>query len=113
MTNLVEVKDKLSNKSFTDIDWVVISMGKDGAIAKHKDAFYRVTIPTVQAVNPVGSGDSTIAGFAKAIDNNASDEEILKTGMTTGILNTLSQKTGDIDPDKFDNIYSQINIEEF
>lgn len=111
LTNLADVKEKLSTNAFNGIDWVVISMGKDGALAKHKDTFYRVTIPTIQAVNPVGSGDSTIAGFAKAINDNGSDEEILKTGMTAGILNTMSPKTGDIDPDKFNEIYTQVNVE--
>lgn len=113
LTNLADVKEKLSNDSFNDIDWVVISMGKDGAIAKHQDTFYRITIPTIQAVNPVGSGDSTIAGFAKAINDNGSDEEILKTGMTAGILNTMSPKTGDVDPEKFDEIYTQVNVQTF
>ncbi len=34
---------------FAGIEWIVVSLGKDGAIAKHHDQFYRVKIPTIQA----------------------------------------------------------------
>lgn len=110
LDNLSDLKEKLSDESLNGIEWVVISLGKDGAIAKHNDTFYRVTIPTIQAVNPVGSGDSTIAGFAKALDEQASDEDMLKTGMTAGILNTMSSKTGDVDPEKFQEIFNQVQV---
>lgn len=105
------IKSALTDPSLDGIDWLVVSLGKDGAVAKLDGSFYRVTIPTVQAVNPVGSGDSTIAGFAKALDDGKPAEEVLKTGMTCGVLNAMSSKTGDIDPDKFDEIYSQVEVE--
>lgn len=111
LDNLNQLKEALNSEKLEGIEWVVVSLGKEGAIAKHNDTFYRATIPVVKAVNPVGSGDSTIAGFAKALDDNASDEVILKTGMTAGVLNAMSKKTGDIDPDKFDEIYDQVKVE--
>lgn len=113
LDNLEDLKEKLSLPELEGIEWIVISLGKDGAIAKHGDKFYRITIPTVEVANPVGSGDSTIAGFAKAVNDQSSDDVMLKTGMTTGILNTMSEKTGDIDPDHFDEIFNQVQIEEF
>lgn len=113
LDELDDLKVKLAHDSLAGIKWIIISLGKDGAVAKHNDQFYRVTIPTVEAVNPVGSGDSTIAGFAKAIDDQASDETILKTGMTAGILNALSPKTGDVNPDQFDDIFNQVTVTTF
>ena len=67
-------------------------------------------IPKIEAVNPVGSGDSTVAGLAYALNRNADVENVLKTAMTTGILNTLNQKTGCIDISLFEHYYSQIVI---
>ena len=34
-------------------------LGANGAFAKHGDVFYKVDIPKIDVVNPVGSGDST------------------------------------------------------
>ena len=88
------------------------SLGSKGAIAKHNNKIYRVTIPTIKAVNPVGSGDSTLAGLAIAISNNRNDEDILKTGMTTGILNTLETQTGFINRDNFNKYFDKIQVKE-
>lgn len=74
------------------------------------DLFY-AKIPKINAVNPVGSGDSTVAGLAYALNRKADVEDVLKTAMTTGILNTLNAKTGCIDASLFENYYSQIVIE--
>lgn len=105
-----ELKEVLSSGDFKDIPYIVISLGKDGAVAKMKDNYYRCEIPTVKAVNSVGSGDSTVAGLAHGLDHNLSVEETLKYAMTCGVLNTMHEKTGYIDMDRFDEIYSQIRI---
>ena len=54
----------LGDQAFQDIEWVVVSLGSKGAMIKHQESIYNVQIPKVEAVNPVGSGDSVIAGFA-------------------------------------------------
>ena len=46
------------------VPWVVVTLGADGAIVKHGDNIYRAKAPKIEAVNPVGSGDSVVAGFA-------------------------------------------------
>jgi tagatose 6-phosphate kinase len=43
---------------------IIVSLGGDGAFAKHHQTFYKVNIPKIEVVNPVGSGDSTVAGIA-------------------------------------------------
>jgi tagatose 6-phosphate kinase len=103
---------QLNNTLLESIPWVVVSLGSKGAIAKHNNKIYRVTIPTIKAVNPVGSGDSTLAGLAIAISNNRNDEDILKTGMTTGILNTLETQTGFINRDNFNKYFDKIQVKE-
>lgn len=101
----------LNSSIFDGVEWIVVSLGADGAIAKHNKKFYRVKIPTIKVVNPVGSGDSTLAGLSVAISDSKSDEEILKTGMTTGILNTIEKKTGFINNNLFDKYHDEIIVE--
>ncbi|MQK16934.1 tagatose-6-phosphate kinase, partial [Escherichia coli] len=62
--DIQELKSVLSGQLFQGIDWIVVSLGAQGAFAKHNDKFYRVRIPKIKVVNPVGSGDSTVAGIA-------------------------------------------------
>ena len=70
-----------------------------------------MTVPKIKVVSPVGSGDATVAGFAMGILKELSVEEIMKTAMTTGVLNTLNKKTGYIDLNAFEEIYAQIVVE--
>lgn len=108
--SIEDLKMHLSNPIFNGIKWVVVSLGKDGVFAKHDQTFYKVDIPSVDVMNSVGSGDSTIAGFAHAIHHKRSDEEILRTGNTLGILNAMSPQTGHVDLEQFQTIYDSIQV---
>lgn len=111
VTDIEGLKAALQAPVFDGVEWLVVSMGAAGAFAKHNDRFYRVTIPKIHVENPVGSGDATLAGLAMGIDANASDEIILKTGMTTGMLNTMEKQTGFVNPELFNTYFEQVMVE--
>lgn len=106
-----ELVEALEDKKFDGIEWIVVTLGADGAIVKHQKNYYRVDIPTIKVVNPVGSGDSTIAGLAYALSEGKSPEDVIKSGMVTGMLNTLEEKTGFINVDNFETLFKQIKVE--
>lgn len=106
-----ELVEALEDKQFDGIEWIVVTLGADGAIVKHQKNYYRVDIPTIKVVNPVGSGDSTIAGLAYALSEGKSPEDVIKSGMVTGMLNTLEEKTGFINVDNFETLFKQIKVE--
>lgn len=108
-----ELVEALEDKEFDGIEWIVVTLGADGAIVKHQKNYYRVDIPTIKVVNPVGSGDSTIAGLAYALSEGKSPEDVIKSGMVTGMLNTLEEKTGFINVDNFETLFKQIKVEKF
>ncbi|MGY3725120.1 tagatose-6-phosphate kinase [Granulicatella balaenopterae] len=112
-TNFQELKNDLENPIFDGIEWIVVSLGADGAFVKHNDTYYKADIPTIIVVNPVGSGDSTVAGLAAGINQQLSDEEIIKYAMTTGILNTMEEQTGFINREKFDEYYQQVVVQKY
>ncbi|MEG0268500.1 MAG: PfkB family carbohydrate kinase, partial [Carnobacterium sp.] len=99
-----------TNSLFEGVEWVVISLGADGALVKHNTEFFRLTIPKIDVVNPVGSGDSTVAGLASAIAVDADDVEVMKTGMTTGMLNTIEKQTGFINNELFNEYYKKVTL---
>lgn len=108
-----KLKQALNHPMFKGVEWIVVTLGGDGAIVKHKDLFYRAMIPKIDVINPVGSGDATIAGLAYALNRYDSDEKTIKTGMTTGMLNALEPVTGHINTDRFNGIYNQIIVSNF
>lgn len=109
-TEFNDWEEILSNQRYRNVDWVVISLGGKGAYAKHREISYRVNIPKIVVVNPVGSGDATIAGLAVGLLKKMSDINLLKTAMTCGILNTLEDITGHINMDKFNMYFNQIEV---
>lgn len=108
--NVDILKEVLKDELFKDIPLILVSLGKDGAFVKIQEDFYRVTIPKIKVVNPVGSGDSTVAGLAIAINKNQKIEDVIKTGMTLGMLNTMETQTGFINSDNFTTYFEQIEI---
>lgn len=85
-------------------------MGKHGAFVRWKEEYYQVQIPEIPVVNPVGSGDATIAGLAVGLKNHLSPFEILKTAMATGMLNTMEEKTGYIDKTRFAEYFDKVVV---
>lgn len=108
--SISSLKQVLTNEWFHGIEWVVVSMGGDGAFVKHGTDYYRVTIPSIDVVNPVGSGDATVAGLAVALKQKLSVPDVLKTAMTTGMLNTMEKGTGYIDRAKFDQFFELVEV---
>lgn len=105
-----ELVDYLKSDIFKGIELIVVTMGGEGGLVKYKNDFYNITIPKVNVVNPVGSGDSTVAGLAYGLDNNLEIDEIIKYGMGCGILNAMEEKTGYINIEKLDDIMRKIII---
>ena len=110
--DIQELKSVLSGQLFQGIDWIVVSLGAKGAFAKHKDKFYRVRIPKIKVVNPVGSGDSTVAGIAAGLVHALPEAELLKNATVLGMLNAQEERTGYVNLENAESLYSQIEVEE-
>lgn len=104
------LKKALNNPIFNDIEWVIVSLGAKGMFAKHHNQYYKVNIPSIEVLNPVGSGDSTVAGIAAALLNHESDEQLLKKANTLGMLNAQESRTGYVNLNNYDDLYHQIEL---
>lgn len=108
-----DLRDILLEKPFSDIKYIIVSMGKDGAVVKVGNKLYNAKVPKVCAVNPVGSGDSTLAGAIFAIAKKENDVDVIKTAMTCGLLNVLTEEIAHIEIEKFDEYFDKIEVEEY
>ena len=72
------------------IELIVISLGKQGAIACYKEMIYHATCPEVKCVSTIGSGDSMIAGMLYELDRGAGIVDALRTGCAAGAATAMS-----------------------
>lgn len=93
------------------INIVVVSLGSEGAMAFSGDYAYKVKVPKVNAVNPVGSGDSMVAGFAVSILRKYDFETMLRLAAACGTANAMEKETGKVNIDNVRRIMRDIKIE--
>ena len=94
------------------IKFVAISLGSKGSIAGYEGKFYKVTIPKVEAVNPVGSGDSYVAGIAVATQRGYSVEDTLKFASACGTANAMEKETGFVRESVVKDLINKVTVEE-
>ena len=89
---------------------VLVSLGGEGAIYFGEEIL-KITIPKIKIHNTVGSGDSSVAGFAKGLDDGLELNEILKLSMACGMSNAQSMETGKVIPEDVKEFMENITIE--
>ena len=92
--------------------WVVVSQGKEGALALGEGKFLRFRPPAVEALNPIGSGDSMAAGIACSIVQGADMVEAIRTGIAAGAENATTLLPADIEGSLALRLRPQVTVEE-
>ncbi len=91
------------------IHWCIITRGKDGVEGYAESMAVLASPPDVEAVNPIGSGDSVSAGILSVLETDgrrfdelAADEEVFERavleGAAAGTANCLNWKPAAIEP---------------
>jgi 1-phosphofructokinase family hexose kinase len=75
-------------------DWVFITLGAEGAVACDRDHLLRATPPPVDAISPIGSGDSFTAAIAAALTTKMTLADALRLAIAAGTANTLTPDPG-------------------
>lgn len=107
----LDLANQLLDERLAHIPYILLSLGKNGALLRYNEEVYNVDIPKIVAVNPVGSGDSSLAGFSYGLSQNNNYEVAAKFAMAAGISNALESRTGHVDLDNFKKYSNQIIIE--
>jgi tagatose 6-phosphate kinase len=90
---------------------VVVTMGKDGAAAMDRAGFWRVRVPKVKTLSPIGSGDSFAAGMAVAMYDGNSLIDAVKLGAACGAANALTPRAGEVRIEDVEQILAHIQVE--
>ncbi|WP_195576258.1 1-phosphofructokinase [Paenibacillus sp. 1001270B_150601_E10] len=91
---------------------VVVSLGEHGALAGMNNRIYRVTIPKVEVVNTVGSGDSMIAGVVVGDKRGLLPEEQLMLGAACGTANALTPAAGMVSLSQVQELMKSITVQQ-
>lgn len=76
------------------IELITVSLGAGGSITGYKDKLYEVVLPKVEILNPVGSGDSFVAGMAVAFKRGMDIEQAIAFASACGTANAMEKSTG-------------------
>jgi tagatose 6-phosphate kinase len=107
-----DVRNALIKAPF-QVPYILVSLGEKGALIKHNEKIYMVTIPKVNALNPVGSGDATVAGFASGLFRGYETRKLFSYSVVMGLLNAIEIKTGYVNPTLISNYMRNIQIKQF
>ncbi len=89
---------------------VVITMGKDGALAILEDRSYRIPPIAVEVSSPAGAGDAVLAGLAHAIHHKTPLEEGLRLGIAAATAVCLQPGTAAYDVADMERFLPQVEL---
>jgi tagatose 6-phosphate kinase len=91
--------------------WALISTGEtDSLLGDGSDNLWSIQPPQVEAVNPIGSGDSMAAGLLLALRRGASVPEAAAYGTACAAANTLTLTSGAVRPDDVAALLPQVRL---
>jgi len=121
----VEEAEQLLRRSITNrteqwdaVDWfhskgiplVVLSLGAEGALVSFEDTQFHIQPPAIKEVNPVGSGDALVAGFALGITQGMDLESTARQAIAMGAANAMSWDIGAFTKAEVDALLPQVQI---
>jgi 1-phosphofructokinase family hexose kinase len=76
----------------------VVTDGAEEVAAADRSTVWRLGVPDVEALNPVGSGDSFNAALSLALMDGADLPTALRRGVAAGSANALTKSAASLDP---------------
>jgi len=90
---------------------VVITAGKSPALAFDGKTFWRVLMPHIRAVNPIGSGDAFTAGLVWRALRGDDLAEACRWGAAAGAANALTLLAGEVDAREVERLVLEVKVE--
>ena len=90
---------------------VVVTAGKEPALAFDGRQFWKVTAPNIKAVNPIGSGDAFTAALVWQLLRGADLGEACRWGCAAGAANALTILPGELEKKDVERLAAEVKIE--
>ena len=89
---------------------VIISLGKEGAILVDKDKAWLAASPKIVAANPIGAGDSMVAGVVWGLSQGDSMQDALCKGIACGAATASKKGTTVGTREQVNELLAQVQI---
>jgi tagatose 6-phosphate kinase len=76
--------------------WVIVTLGKQGAVACDGKSFWRVSALKIQAISPIGSGDAFMAGLAAGNRRRQSIPDACRLATAAAAANAMIPGAGNL-----------------
>ena len=86
----------------------VITMGAEGAIVSDGKQFRRLVVPRINAVSPIGSGDSLAGGMAAGLADGMPVDDAARLGCACAVANAVTEFAGHVKPEDVDRIRGEL-----
>lgn len=93
-----------------NVQLVALSLGKDGALVSQGAGRFAVRPPAIDEVNPVGSGDAFVAGFAIGVMEDLPLEETARLACAMGTANAMSWDIGHFRREEVEALRERVEI---
>lgn len=88
----------------------LITMGRKGAVFCDGTDLWTIQAPTIQAVNPIGSGDSVTGGFVAGLLQDLPMLDCAVLGIACGTANALTDAPGVLLPEDVERLKMQVRV---
>ena len=88
----------------------VVTQGPQGVLAVTREGLWQAFPPAIEPVNPIGSGDSFLAGLTTATLNAMTTEETLKFAVACAVANALVWDAGAISMPQVNAIRGNVQV---
>lgn len=89
----------------------VVTDGPGPVLARIHDHLFRLEPPRIPLVNPIGSGDSLLAGLLDGWLKGLAPQPLLQRAVACGAANASTWDAGDLDPDLVEELIPRVRIE--
>ena len=88
-----------------------VTDGPHAVLARVDGRSYRAIPPRIEPLNPIGSGDSHLAGLVAARLADLDPEATLRRAVACAVVNALTWDAGALDPAEVERIEAQVTVE--
>ena len=89
---------------------VIVTAGKEAALAFDGRNFWRIVPPRIKAVNPIGSGDAFTAGLVWRLVRGDDLGEACRWGSAAGAANALTAMAGEVSREDVDRLAREVEV---
>lgn len=94
MSGVADLMDAAGQMRAAGAGAVALSLGAEGLLYLGPEGAWQLQPPAVPVVNPVGSGDSLVAGIVAGLLKGRSMPEALRLGVACGTANAMTEAVG-------------------